>query len=544
MKGVYRWLVVTTLVLSVLAVAACARKSATPLAEKKEEAPAVVKLIEGTDLNRITLTERAAQRLGVQTVPVGEERIVRTRKVGGEIVAFPDAEPEVIPHRIEFTVTDLTKVIAGVRTRVVLISDYSGGELVEKEIAFYAQDDSGNVWYLGEYPEEYEDGQFVDAPTWIAGVEGARPGIKMKANPRPNTSPYFQGWGPAVEWSDYAQVEQVIRKRTCVTAGCYRNVLQIAESSLEETGAFQLKFYARGTGLVQVGWRGDDASQEELELIEVIQLDAPDMARVHAEALALERHAYRVSPNVYGQTSPMERQKGGGPETVAATASADVVMMPPSEVKDGLASTIEFFTFDSSQFSQPTIIDNEWLPLQPGMHWIYEGVTVERGPDPNAVWVRVLLAQSEQEAFNLAQPARVLLLDDETQGWVAERDEGPGLDDAEDPDLRNGVEIAYYRLMDEPATSLLPGQRVMVEIPMKGNGESRKVIPFSALVYDLNGDTWVYVSPEPLTFFRQPVVVEYVEGDVAVLAEGPPVGTEVAVVAVAELYGLDTGVGK
>ena len=49
-----------------------------------------------------------------------------------------------------FTVTSLTKMIAGVNTAVVWIEDISDGVVVEKEIAFYAQDDDGTVWYLGE----------------------------------------------------------------------------------------------------------------------------------------------------------------------------------------------------------------------------------------------------------------------------------------------------------------------------------------------------------------------------------------------------------
>src|SRR3712207_1044672 len=57
-------------------------------------------------------------------------------------------------HRVVFTVTDLTKVIDGVRTLVVWDRDYSGGELVETELAFHAQDNDGNVWHLGQYRSE------------------------------------------------------------------------------------------------------------------------------------------------------------------------------------------------------------------------------------------------------------------------------------------------------------------------------------------------------------------------------------------------------
>jgi hypothetical protein len=91
-------------------------------------------------------------------------------------------------HRVVFTVTDLTKVVDGVRNLVVWDRDYSQGELVEAELALFAQDDDGNVWHLGQYPEEYEDGKLGDAPAWIAGMEGAKPGIAMRAAPRLGTS--------------------------------------------------------------------------------------------------------------------------------------------------------------------------------------------------------------------------------------------------------------------------------------------------------------------------------------------------------------------
>jgi hypothetical protein len=70
------------------------------------------------------------------------------------------------------------------------------------------------------------------------------------------------------------------------------------------------------------------------------------------------------------------------------------------------------------------------------------------------------------------------------------------------------------------------------------------VVPYSALIYDLQGNTWVYTSSEPLVFIRQPVVVDYIDGDNVVLLQGPAAGTEVVTVGVAELYGADTGVGK
>ena len=209
-----------------------------------------------------------------------------------------------IPHRIVFNVTDLTKVIEGVRTVVVYVEDYSEDDLVEAELAFFAQDNDGNVWYLGEYPEEYENGRYVDAPAWIAGLKGAKAGIKMKAEPKEGTS-YSQGWGPAVNWTDYGRVDQ-LGQETCVPVDCYQNVLVVAESSLAESDAFQLKYYAQGVGEVQVGWRGADATKETLDLVEFTQLTDVELAEVRTKALNLEQNALKHSKEVYAMTSPLE----------------------------------------------------------------------------------------------------------------------------------------------------------------------------------------------------------------------------------------------
>ncbi len=79
------------------------------------------------------------------------------------------------------------------------------------------------------------------------------------------------------------------------------------------------------------------------------------------------------------------------------------------------------------------------------------------------------------------------------------------------------------------------------------SGSMKMVVPYAGLIYGLNGETWVFVrnpGADSLTFVREPVTVEYIEGDMAIVTSGPPVGTHVVTVGVAELYGTDTGVGK
>jgi hypothetical protein len=68
---------------------------------------------------------------------------------------------------------------------------------------------------------------------------------------------------------------------------------------------YQLKYYARGVGEIQVGWRGDPQAAEELKLVEVSQLSPEALAAVRTEALALEAHAYEISGEYYF-TAPSE----------------------------------------------------------------------------------------------------------------------------------------------------------------------------------------------------------------------------------------------
>jgi hypothetical protein len=214
-------------------------------------------------------------------------------------------ENERVPHRVVFTVTDLTKVIAGVRNVVLWDRDFASGQLVEAEVAFFAQDNGGNVWQLGEYPEEYEEGKRVASPTWIHGLKGAKAGLTMQANPRLRTPSYSLGWGPAVGFNDRARVLKMGQK-TCVPVRCFQDVLVTDEFNPDEPGKHQLKYYAQGVGNVRVGWSGkNETSKETLVLSKIVNLSPAELAKARAEALKLEKSAYRVSKAVYGKTAPM-----------------------------------------------------------------------------------------------------------------------------------------------------------------------------------------------------------------------------------------------
>ena len=218
------------------------------------------------------------------------------------------AEGERVEHRVVFTVTDLTKVVDGVRSMVMFDRDYNAGVLAEAELAFHAQDQAGNVWNLGEYPEEYDNGKFSGAPdTWLTGTQKAKAGILMRADPRTGTSSYSQGVAPAIEFSDAAKVSKT-GIRTCVPTGCYDNVLVTDEWDTSEPDAHQLKFYAQGVGNVRVEFSGGKEKEHEtLVLAKIVHLDPAAMDQIRAQALKLDKRAYTAAKAVYGHTQPAER---------------------------------------------------------------------------------------------------------------------------------------------------------------------------------------------------------------------------------------------
>jgi hypothetical protein len=132
-------------------------------------------------------------------------------------------------------------------------------------------------------------------------VRGTYGGIHMLARPAVGAK-YSEGLVPAIEFDDLSTVAAAGR-RTCVQAGCFRQVLLVSETSPNDPASgHQLKYYAPGTGLIRVSARGGD-SREYLGLAAIRHLSGPAVARVRAAALAMDRRAYRVT-RVYRVTSP------------------------------------------------------------------------------------------------------------------------------------------------------------------------------------------------------------------------------------------------
>ena len=107
----------------------------------------------------------------------------------------------------------------------------------------------------------------------------------------------------------------------------------------------------------------------------------------------------------------------------------------------------------------------------------------------------------------------------------------------------DGTEINRVTMTEKAAERLALKTDEVREQKVSRSTGARKVVPHSSVIYDPTGATWVYTSPKPHTFVKHRVDIEYVEGDLAVLNDGPPTGTVVVSTAAAEVYGADAGVG-
>jgi hypothetical protein len=87
-------------------------------------------------------------------------------------------------------------------------------------------------------------------------------------------------------------------------------------------------------------------------------------------------------------------------------------------------------------------------------------------------------------------------------------------------------------------------ERLDITTAPVGRTEAGMTVPYASVIYDPNGSAWVYTSPEPRNFVRHSITVDRIDDHLAVLSDGPPVGTKVVAVGAAELYGAELEIGR
>lgn len=105
-----------------------------------------------------------------------------------------------------------------------------------------------------------------------------------------------------------------------------------------------------------------------------------------------------------------------------------------------------------------------------------------------------------------------------------------------------GSDLGRLTLTERAAQRLDIQTATVREVTTTRSGR-RIMVPYAAVLYDAKGETWVYTSPEPLKYVRHAIRVDYIEGDQAVLTDGPPVGTQVVTVGGQELFGAEFEIG-
>jgi hypothetical protein len=149
--------------------------------------------------------------------------------------------------RNEVVVTDQTRIVMGITATVVRDTETRDGALVEETFDWYAQDHGGNVWYLGEATRAVGNGEPSTAGSWEAGVDGALPGIVMKADPRVGDAYRQELYRGHAE--DMGEVVRTGASES-VPFRSLDGLLVTRDWTPLEPEVVEEKFYARGIGLV------------------------------------------------------------------------------------------------------------------------------------------------------------------------------------------------------------------------------------------------------------------------------------------------------
>ena len=146
-----------------------------------------------------------------------------------------------------FVITNDTKEIAGITTRVIHDDGYVKSDHEETTNDWFAQDDIGNVWYMGEFTTDLSNKGSHEG-SWEAGVKGAKAGIVMEAEPKVGDT-YNQEFakGSAEDKGSILSLNE----KLCVPYRCFSNVLKTKDFSPLEPDIVENKYYAQNIGEIK-----------------------------------------------------------------------------------------------------------------------------------------------------------------------------------------------------------------------------------------------------------------------------------------------------
>jgi biotin carboxyl carrier protein len=154
----------------------------------------------------------------------------------------------------------------------------------------------------------------------------------------------------------------------------------------------------------------------------------------------------------------------------------------------------------------------------------------------NELWIKVPVYAGDINVFDTSAATRAISL--------GSRETGPGIALRPVSGPRTGdpksASVDLFYTFDNGQGRFRPGERVRVTMPLRGASQGT-VVPLSAIFRDIYDGAWVYENTAPRTYVRRRVNVLYVVNEVAVIGNGPPVGTKVVSAGVAEIAGTEFG---
>lgn len=351
----------------------------------------------------------------------------------------PETGEEETERNDHFATFD-TKVIEGVKAVVVRDTAYADGLLVEDTLDWYAQDDEGNVWYLGEIATNYnydDDGNFIGTDfdgSWQAGVDGAQPGWIMRAAPTVGDD-YFQEFYAGVAEDEGEVIETGLHVDT--DFGSFDDVVKILDTSALEPGIGAYKYFAPGVGLVME--EEVVLSEDEPELVSEITnrreveissaVDLTDLAFagdgtkktitfVSEDAStngAIGAYTFDTATGVIGEArilfADTEDAKAGAKAkmTVATGQSLGLFLIPDVEnlgldLEDYEDGGLFFRDFTSGDVADLYDGDDA-TTYTPGVATIYDTIApVVTDEDGNLLPIRALHSAGNRDGFNFLNP--------------------------------------------------------------------------------------------------------------------------------------------
>jgi multidrug efflux pump subunit AcrA (membrane-fusion protein) len=213
----------------------------------------------------------------------------------------------------------------------------------------------------------------------------------------------------------------------------------------------------------------------------------------------------------------------------AARARKGILVKLLGDLDHGAAAGVSIYAPSDGMLRNVSVVPGQSVPAGTALFEII---------DTSQMWIKVSVYSGETSDVDPVESALVSHLSARANDWQ-KASPAPAPPSA---NPQSGTVDLYYS-MDNLNSKFRPGERVSVQVALKGEAKSL-VVPWSAVVYDIFGDTWIYEQLNQTTFVRRRVVVRAVVGADALLVHGPPPSTRVVSAGAAELFGTETGFTK